>query len=89
MKASELTKLNNLLYLTSDSLTTISPEESSKNIESNIRTWLANGTIIRLKRGCYITREMYDKYKLKKYNERTTLNIRKPGDSRNFKTLEH
>lgn len=63
MKLTDLSKINNLIYFSINDLLVLNQNESKKSLEVSISRWLKTGDLISLKKGLYITKLIFEKYK--------------------------
>lgn len=59
MKADQLSRLSNLLFLTKDSLRQVEANEAA--LDFNLKYWLKQGIIIAVKNGVYILKDKWEK----------------------------
>lgn len=59
MKTSDLKKLNNLLLISKESLTSF--ENNKEGLNFNIKYWVKKGVLISVKRGLYVLKDVWEK----------------------------
>lgn len=67
----KLSKISNLSYFDTNTLSLIYPELSKNSLYSNIKRWIKRGDLIQIKKGMYVTKEYvlnnYDKSSYKEF----------------------